>query len=111
MKKILFLIPFLVLISIFGWNSREHIKLEDGKAASISDSISKYNLDKKLVKIWVKKSDYTLKLLIDGKLVKTYPVVFGADPVNDKLKQGDGCTPEGIYHIRAKYPHKSWTYF
>ncbi|MCL4501976.1 MAG: L,D-transpeptidase family protein [Deltaproteobacteria bacterium] len=43
--------------------------------------------------------------------LKTYPVVLGNDPRNDKLSQGDTCTPEGVYHIRAKYPHKRWDYF
>ena len=41
----------------------------------------------------------------------TYPVVLGNDPYNDKLCQGDACTPEGIYTVRAKYPHARWDYF
>jgi murein L,D-transpeptidase YafK len=43
--------------------------------------------------------------------LKTYSVVLGNDPRNDKLCQGDTCTPEGVYHIRAKYPHARWDYF
>jgi murein L,D-transpeptidase YafK len=43
--------------------------------------------------------------------LKTYPVVLGNDPYNDKLCQGDTCTPEGVYHIRAKYPHNRWDLF
>ncbi len=43
--------------------------------------------------------------------LKTYPVVLGNDPYNDKLCQGDTCTPEGVYHVRAKYPHSKWDYF
>ena len=43
--------------------------------------------------------------------LKTYPVVLGNDPYNDKLCQGDTCTPEGVYHVRAKYPHSRWDYF
>ena len=43
--------------------------------------------------------------------LKTYSVVLGNDPYNDKLCQGDTCTPEGVYHIRAKYPHSRWDYF
>jgi murein L,D-transpeptidase YafK len=41
----------------------------------------------------------------------TYPVVLGHDPYNDKLCQGDDCTPEGVYRVRAKYPHSKWDYF
>ena len=43
--------------------------------------------------------------------LKTYSVVLGNDPFNDKLCQGDTCTPEGVYHVRAKYPHSRWDYF
>ena len=43
--------------------------------------------------------------------IKTYPVVLGNDPCNDKLCQGDTCTPEGVYRVRAKYPHPKWDSF
>jgi murein L,D-transpeptidase YafK len=43
--------------------------------------------------------------------LKTYPVVLGNDPYNDKLCQGDTCTPEGVYRVRAKYPHPKWDCF
>jgi murein L,D-transpeptidase YafK len=43
--------------------------------------------------------------------LKTYPVVLGNDPYNDKLCQGDTCTPEGVYRVRAKYPHPRWDLF
>ena len=43
--------------------------------------------------------------------LKTYPVVLGNDAYNDKLCQGDTCTPEGVYRIRAKYPHSRWDAF
>jgi murein L,D-transpeptidase YafK len=43
--------------------------------------------------------------------LKTYPVVLGNDPYNDKVCQGDARTPEGVYRVRAKYPHPRWCYF
>lgn len=43
--------------------------------------------------------------------LKTFPVVLGNDPFNDKLCQGDACTPEGVYRVRAKYPHPRWDSF
>jgi murein L,D-transpeptidase YafK len=43
--------------------------------------------------------------------LKTYPIVLGNDPFNDKLCQGDTCTPEGVYRVLAKYPHHKWTAF
>jgi murein L,D-transpeptidase YafK len=43
--------------------------------------------------------------------LKTFPVVLGTNPRNDKLCQGDACTPEGVYRVRAKYPHAKWDSF
>jgi murein L,D-transpeptidase YafK len=43
--------------------------------------------------------------------VKTYPVVLGANPVADKLCQGDKCTPEGVYRVVTKFDHPKWNKF
>ncbi len=43
--------------------------------------------------------------------LKTYPVVLGADPYNDKLCHGDQCTPEGVYRVVTKFPHPKWSRF
>jgi murein L,D-transpeptidase YafK len=43
--------------------------------------------------------------------VKTYPVVLGRNPVGDKLRQGDLCTPEGVYHVVTKFDHPRWSKF
>ena len=59
----------------------------------------------------IDKSDYTLSVLHQDKKLITYPCVFGFDPVNDKAREGDGCTPEGTFKIRSMYAHKSWSYF
>ncbi len=61
--------------------------------------------------IVVRKASRKLTLYEGLTPVKTYSVVLGNDPYNDKLCQGDACTPEGVYHIRAKYPHSRWDYF
>lgn len=66
---------------------------------------------KDVVTIRIYKSKYRLELYRNDSLLRTYPVVFGFNPVDDKQKQGDGCTPEGTFHIQAKYPHRSWSYF
>ena len=36
--------------------------------------------------------------------MKTYPVVLGTNPRNDKLCQGDACTPEGVYRDPGQIP-------
>ncbi len=43
--------------------------------------------------------------------LKTYPVVLGTNPRNDKLCQGDRCTPEGVYRVVSKFEHPRWDKF
>jgi murein L,D-transpeptidase YafK len=64
-----------------------------------------------MIHIEIDKSDYILSLMADSMVIKQYPVVFGRNPVDDKLRQGDCCTPEGRFRIRTKYPHNSWDKF
>lgn len=59
----------------------------------------------------IDKSDYKLSILSDTLIIKEYPVVFGGNSMDDKLMQGDECTPEGTFHIVSKYPHKNWSKF
>jgi murein L,D-transpeptidase YafK len=41
--------------------------------------------------------------IYDGELlVKTYKAALGTNPVEDKRKEGDGCTPEGDFYICTK---------
>ncbi len=61
--------------------------------------------------ILVQKSSYTLFIKYDGRVVKSYPCVFGSNPVSDKLKQGDMCTPEGNFYISDIREHFIWGYF
>ncbi len=61
--------------------------------------------------IHIDKSDYKLSVFTDTFLIKDYPVVFGGNPVDDKLQQGDNCTPEGTFKMVLKYPHKEWNKF
>jgi murein L,D-transpeptidase YafK len=63
------------------------------------------------IRISIHKSGYRLSVFADSVLLKEYPVVFGGNPVDDKLRQGDLCTPEGEFRVRAKYPHRHWEKF
>lgn len=63
------------------------------------------------VSILIDKSDFRLNVLIKDSLIKSYRVVFGGNQKDDKLRQGDSCTPEGKFKIRSKYPHKAWSTF
>jgi murein L,D-transpeptidase YafK len=59
----------------------------------------------------VVKSKYEMSVWNGSMKIKTYPVVFGTNPVDDKLREGDRCTPEGKFKIKSKYPHASWSKF
>ncbi|MFK7784552.1 MAG: murein L,D-transpeptidase family protein [Crocinitomicaceae bacterium] len=69
------------------------------------------NYAAKNLEILIDKSDYTLQVYHKESLLITYPCVFGFDAVSDKMKEGDGATPEGEFGIRSMYPHRSWSYF
>lgn len=82
---------------------------------SVLDSLSTVSIPSTVnpsqTSLRIKKSEFKLELLENGQVLKTYPVVLGFNPTNDKLREGDGCTPEGKFKLKAKYPHKSWSYF
>jgi len=61
--------------------------------------------------VLIQKSSYTLFLKYNGRLVKSYPVVFGADPIGDKRMKGDKRTPEGRFRINGVRNHDLWAYF
>jgi murein L,D-transpeptidase YafK len=99
----------LLLILLFGCNFICNSQSTgQPRLKSILDSL---NIQKKELSILIDKSDYSLKVIKKDKVLKTYPVVFGSNPVDDKLQEGDRCTPEGTFHLKSKYPHKSWNKF
>jgi len=53
--------------------------------------------DAKADQVIVLKKERTLELMSHGKVLKTYKVALGRDPVGPKLRQGDHRTPEGTY--------------
>jgi murein L,D-transpeptidase YafK len=63
------------------------------------------------VSIQIDKSDYILMVLNKAEVLKSYRMVLGSNPKDDKRMEGDRCTPEGTFHIVSKYPHKSWRKF
>lgn len=106
MKISLSLLALFWMCSCHGQNDK--LKYHDLSLAEIMDSLK---VDRKTVSILIDKSDYRLYFISDGTLLKEYPVVFGKNVNDDKLMQGDRCTPEGSFHMVSKYPHKEWSKF
>lgn len=52
--------------------------------------------------VLVLKKERKLELLKQGKVIKTYKVALGGDPVGPKTKQGDHKTPEGLYVLDSR---------
>lgn len=73
--------------------------------------IDSLNIEQQNILVLIDKSDYKLSIFSDSTLIKEYPVVFGGNPSDDKLMEGDQCTPEGVFYIFSKYPHRSWEKF
>ncbi|MEX0967197.1 MAG: L,D-transpeptidase [Bacteroidia bacterium] len=101
------LVPLLLLFTI---------ACGDGISTSNEEAFPDVNLDSLEVdktKTWIhiSKSKRVLALMEDTHLLKRYPVVLGFNPTDDKLREGDGCTPEGTFKIRDLYPHRSWSKF
>ena len=55
--------------------------------------------------IRVYKAQRRLDLLRGGRVIATYRVVLGGDPVGHKRQQGDQRTPEGDYRITYRNDH------
>jgi len=53
-------------------------------------------------KIVVKKAQRQLQLFSDDRLVRTYRIGLGLNPVGDKVRAGDRRTPEGEFYIFTK---------
>jgi murein L,D-transpeptidase YafK len=52
--------------------------------------------------ILVEKSERTLSLLKNGKVIGSYRVALGRNPQDHKIQEGDGRTPEGRYRIDSR---------
>ena len=59
-------------------------------------------------RIVVWKSKRQLELYAHGKVLKSYAVSLGRNPVGPKLREGDKRTPEGLYAIESHNPRSSF---
>jgi murein L,D-transpeptidase YafK len=58
--------------------------------------------------IFVLKKERKLELLSEGKVIKTYKVALGSDPIGPKTRQGDHRTPEGVYVLDFRNAHSQF---
>ena len=53
-------------------------------------------------RIVVYKKERKLEFYSDQKLLRTYRIGLGFNPVADKIREGDGATPEGDFYVFVK---------
>jgi murein L,D-transpeptidase YafK len=59
-------------------------------------------------RVLVLKKERTLELLSRGKVIKSYKVALGGDPIGPKTRQGDHKTPEGVYVLDFRNAHSKF---
>jgi murein L,D-transpeptidase YafK len=55
-------------------------------------------------RVVVEKAKRSMHLMQNGRVLKSYRVALGQDPVGHKMQQGDSRTPEGVYTIDFRKP-------
>jgi murein L,D-transpeptidase YafK len=112
-----------VAISTSGFSIKEIINknIKDNKESNSEleailekyDNWTNYALTKSYEEnvILVNKSQYTLDILREGRKINQFFVELGKDPINDKLMEGDMCTPEGVYLTKNKKQFDATKYY
>lgn len=101
-KGLFFIVLFIPLIAI----GSPH-----GYTKSIGEICEEKGILPSQVSIVVIKAKRKLFFYLDERFVKTYPIVFGKNPNEQKLYEGDKCTPEGIFRVVSKGFHEEWSRF
>ncbi|MFK7756785.1 MAG: murein L,D-transpeptidase family protein [Flavobacteriales bacterium] len=105
---------FLLLLTLCGFiscSSPTPNLRETKKEIPITTRIADLGLEPRDLRIDIEKSAYLLHLVHELDTLMSYPICLGPNPVDPKLIQGDGCTPEGTFNIRDLYPHSKWSKF
>lgn len=63
------------------------------------------------VSLKIDKAKFLLTVLYRGRHVKSYPVVLGGDPADNKLCEGDGRTPEDEFTVTEIRSLHKWSKF
>ncbi len=70
--------------------------------AIVVSTCSHVHAESSVDKVIVNKAKRELLLMHGGKVLKSYRVALGRNPISPKTRQGDGRTPEGVYSISGR---------
>lgn len=91
-KKMVFVITFLfIVLLVYYFYPKDNLP----KSAQVNSIV-------------VYKSKRAMLLYFNGKLLKTYTIALGRNPIGAKEVEGDRRTPEGMYYINNKNPNSGW---
>ena len=62
----------------------------------------------KVTRIVVEKSERKMHLMHGPITLRSYDVGLGFAPVGDKVQEGDGKTPEGVYYVDRRNPQSQF---
>jgi murein L,D-transpeptidase YafK len=87
---------------------RQDIERRENEIASLKKMIE--SLEQKFFsleqgpadRILIEKKERRLTLILKGRILKTYKIALGGNPVGPKERQGDNKTPEGTYVIDSR---------
>jgi murein L,D-transpeptidase YafK len=86
-------------------------KLIGNEQKTLKTIVTERKISGDALKIFIEKEKRTLSVFYNDEKLISYPCVLGFSPTGDKMKEGDGKTPEGKFGIRSMYKHKNWSYF
>lgn len=98
--KLILLLPLLFIVGMVMLNEKIKGQLSERQLALLSAP----PLDNTVMidRIVVYKSKREMQVFNGDKLLKTYPISLGFNPIGHKQFEGDGKTPEGIYYINDR---------
>lgn len=108
-KSLFLIFSFLLLFACESKLKGNNISKEVSK--TLLEQVTERKFPKKDLKIYIQKAKRTLSVQYKTETLISYPCVLGFAPEGDKMKEGDGKTPEGNFGIKSMYPHKSWSFF
>lgn len=61
-----------------------------------------------ITQVQIYKKKRVMYLFSNDKIVRTYEIALGGNPIGKKRFEGDGKTPEGLYYINRRNPNSSY---
>ncbi len=82
-------------------NLQEEVKSKENEIITLREEVFESRKEP-ADKILIEKKARLLMLLSRGKVLKTYKIALGGNPIGPKERQGDNKTPEGTYVIDSR---------